>query len=372
MSMNRDAFTRKIMQNETNKDYGRKGLVPLAAVTRNRHVESVHYGCICVVDAQGRIIYRKGDPDTKFYFRSSAKPIQVLPFIKSGGAAAMDFSLKEIAIACASHSGEEMHQKTVQGILERLGLDQSSLHCGTSVPYNRDESNRLIKAGKEPSPLHAGCSGKHAAMLAYSIYLGSDISNYEKIGHPVQQEVLRTIGFFADEDPDGIPLGIDGCGLPIFLLPLRKMALSYAKLMKFADEPGNPYHKACKTVCDAMISYPEMISGSKGFCTELMRVTRGKLIGKIGAEAVYCLGIKEGCLGACVKIADGGERAVYPVVIQLLLELGFLNRDEYEKLKRWHHIGVMNNLKEHVGDIIPVFQLDKPVSLGDKLFVYDL
>jgi len=360
------------MQNETNKDYGRKGLVPLAAVTRNRHVESVHYGCICVVDPQGRIIYRKGDPDTKFYFRSSAKPIQVLPFIMSGGASAMNFSLKEIAIACASHSGEEMHRKTVQGILDRLGLDESSLHCGSHVPYNKDESDRLVKDGKEPSPLYAGCSGKHAAMIAYSRYMGHDISNYEDTDHPVQKEILKTIGLFTDEDPDEIPLGIDGCGLPIFLLPLRKMALSYARLTRFAREPGHPYHEACKTVWDAMVSYPEMVSGSREFCTELMNVTKGRLIGKIGAEAVYCLGIKEGSLGACVKIADGGERAVYPVVIQLLLELGILNKDEYGELKHWHHVGLMNNLKEHVGDILPVFQLENQICLGDKLHASDL
>jgi L-asparaginase II len=116
-----------------------------------------------------------------------------------------------------------------------------------------------------------------------------------------------------------------------------------------------------------MVSYPEMISGSREFCAELMNVTKGKLIEKIGAEAVYCLGIKKGSLGACVKIADGGERAVYPVVIQLLLELRVLDKDEYEGLKRWHHIGLMNNLKEHVGDILPVFQLEKPIDLGDKL-----
>ncbi|HHW23265.1 MAG TPA: asparaginase [Clostridiaceae bacterium] len=343
-------------------------MVPLAAVTRNKYVESIHYGCICVVDSSGEIIYQKGDADTRFFFRSAAKPIQVLPFIKSGGAGAMDYSLREIAIACASHTGEERHQKTVLGVLDRLGLDESSLHCGTMIPYNEDEHKRLIKEGHDPSPLHASCSGKHAAMLAYSKYLGCDISNYEDTDHPVQKEIIKTIGYFTDEKPDEIPVGTDGCGLPIFLLPARKMALSYARLVRYAQEPDNPYHEPCKTVFEAMTTYPEMVAGSREFCTELMSATKGKLIGKIGAEAVYCLGIKKGSLGVCVKIADGGERAVYPVVIQLLLELGILDKEEYEKLEHWHNVRLMNNLKEHIGYIIPVFQHDKPFSLGMPIF----
>lgn len=342
-------------------------LMPLAVVTRNKYVESIHQGCICVVNSQGKVIYQKGDPNTKFFFRSAAKPIQVLPFIKSGGAESMDYSLKEISIACASHMGEEEHQRTVLGVLNRIGLDVSSLHCGAVTPYNDDEHKRLIKMGEEPSALHASCSGKHAAILAYSKYMGYDISSYEDKNHPVQQEILKTIGFFTDEKPDEIPTGIDGCGLPIFLLPVCKMALSYARLAQFSKEPDSSYHNACKTVFEAMTTHPKMVAGTHEFCTELMSVTKGKLIGKIGAEAVYCLGIKEGNLGACIKIADGGERAVYPVVMQLLLELGILENSEYEELKHWHHFKLMNNLKEHIGDILPVLQREKPVSLGERL-----
>lgn len=341
-------------------------LTPLAVVTRNKYAESIHHGCICVVDPKGEIIYQKGGIDTKFFFRSAAKPIQVLPFIKSGGAMAMNLSLKEISAACASHTGEEMHQKAVSGILSRLGLDESSLHCGTMVPNNKDEHRRLIKEGYEPSVLHASCSGKHAAMLAYSKYMGCDISNYEDKSHPVQKEILKTIGFFADEKPDEIPLGTDGCGLPIFLLPVRKMALSYARLAKFAQETDSPYHNACKTVFEAMTAYPEMVAGSHEFCTELVSATKGKLIGKIGAEAVYCIGIKKGSMGVCIKIADGGERAVYPVVVQLLLELGILEKNEYEELKHWHHVRLINNLKEHIGYIIPVFRMERQIDLGER------
>ncbi|HHU91374.1 MAG TPA: asparaginase, partial [Clostridiaceae bacterium] len=130
----------------------------LAIVTRNRYVESTHQGCICVVDSEGNVIYKKGDINTRFFFRSAAKPIQIIPFIQSGGAKAMNYTPKEIAIGCASHSGEPTHQKTVLNVLKRLNLDVKDLRCGVKRPYNEDENNRLISHGEKPSPLHSGCS----------------------------------------------------------------------------------------------------------------------------------------------------------------------------------------------------------------------
>jgi len=339
----------------------------LAIVTRNRYVESIHHGCICVVDPDGNVVYKKGDINTRFFFRSAAKPIQIIPFIHSGGAKAMNFTSKEIAIGCASHSGEPEHQKTVLNVLKKLNLDVEDLRCGARSPYSAEENKRLISRGEKPSPLHSGCSGKHAAMLAFSKYMGCDISDYNKLSHPVQQEVLKAISFFSGMEADSIPVGIDGCGLPIFILPVYNMALSYARLTWYSLNPGSTYHEACKTVFGAMNEHPEMVAGTGEFDTELIRHTNGKLIAKIGAEAVYCIGIKEKDLGVCIKIADGSERAVYPVVIQLLLELGVLNDSEYEKLKSWHKTKLLNNLEEHIGYIIPIFQKNEILSLGSRV-----
>ncbi|MGI6084729.1 MAG: asparaginase [Acetivibrionales bacterium] len=339
----------------------------LAVVTRNRYVESLHHGFICVVDSDGKVVYEKGDINTKFFFRSAAKPIQIIPFIHSGGAKAMDYSSKEIAIGCASHTGEKIHQDTVLKVLKRLDFDVNDLHCGVKRPYNEEENNWLIYRGEKPSPLHAGCSGKHAAMLAYSKYLGYDISDYHNTTHPVQQEVLKTISFFTEQEADNIPIGVDGCGLPIFILPIYNMALSYARLARYSQDTDNAYYEACRTVFEAMNKHPEMVAGTGEFCTELMQCTGGKLIAKIGAEAVYCLGIKDKNLGACIKIVDGGERAVYPVVVQLLMELGAITDIEYKKLKHWHQPKILNNLDEHIGYIIPVFQNNEDLLLGSRV-----
>ena len=339
----------------------------LAAVTRNGYVESVHHGVLCAVDPEGRVIYRVGEPGTRIFYRSSAKPLQVIPFIHSGGAKAMGFTPKEIALACASHTGTPEHQQTVMAILDRLNLSVTDLHCGVMSPYNEEENKRLIAADQEPSPLHVSCSGKHAAMLAYCKYRGWDISHYENPHHPLQQEILRTIALFTDENAASILMGTDGCGLPIYMLPMEKIALSYARLTQWAQEDKNDYHETCKTVFDAMTRHPEMVAGQGEFCTELMEAAGGRLIAKIGAEAVYCLGLRQGNLGVSLKIADGDERAIYPVILKLLLDLGILGEKELEGLKKWYRTELVNNLKEHVGDILPVFHEKRLWSLGDRI-----
>ena len=344
---------------------------PLAVVTRNDYIESIHYGYVCVVNSSGQVLYNLGDYNTKIFFRSSAKPLQAIPLIQSGASEALKFSLKEIAIACASHSGQKIHQETVRKILKMLNLDEVNLHCGIMSPYNEEESKRLIAEGTSPSSLHCSCSGKHSAMLALAKFRGYNIDDYESITNPTQKEILNTLAQFIDENVNHIPVGTDGCGAPIYLVPVNKIALSYARLVKYSQDSESTYHRSCKTVFEAMTKFPEMVAGDNEFCTELMKVTKGKLIGKVGSEAVYCLGIKDSNLGICIKVVDGNERAVYPVVIQVLRELDILDDTEFAKLSHWHSIPLINNLKEHIGQIIPTFSIKKTSTittfLGKKL-----
>ncbi|MCX7745326.1 MAG: asparaginase [Clostridia bacterium] len=344
---------------------------PLAVVTRDGYIESIHYGFVCVINSFGKVLYNLGDYNTKIFFRSSAKPVQVIPLIQSGAAEALNFSPREIAIACASHSGQKIHRETVEEILKKLRLDEVNLHCGIMTPYSEEENKRLIAEGKSPSVFHCSCSGKHSAMLALAKFRGYNIDNYETINNPMQQEILNTVAEFTDEDADSIPIGTDGCGAPIYLLPINKIALSYARLVMYSQDTKSPYHYSCKSVFDAMTQFPEMVAGDYEFCTELMKVTKNKLIGKVGCEAVYCLGIKEGNLGICIKIVDGNERAVYPAVIQILSELDILNDTESLMLRHWYEIVLKNNLNEPIGKILPVFSIKNPINsrqlLGKKL-----
>jgi L-asparaginase II len=343
---------------------------PLAVVTRNSYIESIHYGYVCVVNSSGQILYSLGDYSTKIFLRSSAKPIQAIPLLQSGAADAYKFSNKEIAVACASHSGQKIHQKAVKDILKRLELNEKSLHCGIMKPYSEEENNRLIASGIPPSVLHCSCSGKHSAMLALGKFRGYNVDDYESPTSPIQEEILKTIAEFTDEDASSIPTGTDGCGAPIYLMPINKIALSYAKLTMHSQNEKSPYYKACKTVFDSMTQYPEMVAGDYEFCTELMNATKGKLIGKVGSEAVYCLGIKEGSIGICMKIVDGNERAIYPAVVHVLQELGILSSSEFSTLKHWHRQILKNNHDEVIGEILPAFSFNsstgKGLSLGTK------
>lgn len=332
---------------------------PLAAVTRNGYIESVHYGYICIVDQTGKILYSLGDYKTRIFFRSSAKPIQIIPFIQSGAWEAFKFTLKEIAIACSSHSGQKIHQATVSEILNRLDLGAGTLQCGLMNPYNEEENKRLMQEKQSPNVLHCSCSGKHSAMLALAKYKGYPLEGYEHMNHPVQQDILSAISCFTDEEESAIPTGIDGCGVPIYLLPIHKIALSYSRLVKYSQQESSEFHKSCKAVYDAMTQYPELVSGEKEFCTELMQNTGCKLIGKVGCEAVYCIGVKQQNLGICIKITDGNERAVYPVAIHVLKELGVLDHFELEKLNSWHKPVLLNNLNQPIGKIVPIFTLGK-------------
>ncbi|MGI6705024.1 MAG: asparaginase [Clostridia bacterium] len=328
---------------------------PLVAITRSQYIESVHSGYICVVDANGSIQFSLGDPNTRVYFRSAAKPIQSIPFLESGAAEALGFSMQEIAIACASHTGQKIHQETVRKLMERLQLQEEQLHCGIMEPYNKEEKERLIREGKEPSVLHNSCSGKHVAMMALALYRGYSLEDYEKKENPVQQEVLNAIAAFAGEEPESIPLGIDGCGVPVFLLPIHKIALSYARLMAWSMDDRHPYYKASQRVCEAMWEHPEMVAGDGEFCTELMRAAKGQMVGKIGAEAIYCVGVKNPPTGICVKIRDGSERALFSAVLHTLKELRLLHDDVFAALQHWYQPTLYNHHGKAIGEMLPVF-----------------
>ncbi|PKM72551.1 MAG: L-asparaginase [Firmicutes bacterium HGW-Firmicutes-16] len=344
---------------------------PLAVVTRNHYIESLHHGYVCIVNSRGNIVYSLGDYTTRIFFRSSAKPIQAIPLLQSGAADALGFSKKEIAVACSSHSGEKIHQKTVEDILKRIGLAEGNLHCGTMNPYSEAELKRLLANGESPSVFHCSCSGKHTAMLSLAIFRGYSVDDYEKPSNPVQQEILKTVAYFTDVEAESISIGTDGCGAPIFLLPIYNIALAYAKLSQYTQDKNNPYHYSCKTIFDSMTQHPEMVAGENEFCTELMRATGGKLIGKVGCEAVYCLGIKKDGLGICIKIADGNERAVYPVVIQILRDIGILEKSELANLENWNNIILNNNLNEETGRIMPCFDIKSSkktqINIGERI-----
>jgi L-asparaginase II len=340
----------------------------LVEVWRGPIVESRHRGHLIAVDGSGQTIAALGAPETATYLRSSAKPFQAIPLITSGAADRFGFTAQEIAIACGSHSGEPIHVETVSSMLRKIGLSERSLKCGTHVPFSQNVARELARNRQPPSVLQNNCSGKHAGMLALALQLGVPTENYDDWTSPVQQEIAKSISQFSDVSVDAIAIGTDGCGVPVFGIPLKAMALMYARLVAPPANFDATDKNACKRIVDAMIEFPEMIGGTKDrLDTELSRAGKGRLISKIGAEGVYTVGVLPGNewpngLGLAVKIEDGDDqRARPPAVIEALLQLRVLNSIDLITLAGYAPTAITNRRGERVGEARAVFKLENSV-----------
>ncbi|KPU44359.1 L-asparaginase II [Oxobacter pfennigii] len=329
--------------------------------TRGNKVENIHRGDIVIVDYKKNIIAYLGDPNKRTFMRSCAKPIQALSVIESGAASSYDISQKELALMCASHYAEQFHVDTIASILKKLGLQEENLLCGPTYSINEKVSEALIKTGNSKRRIYNNCSGKHAGMLAISKLKGYELSTYNELEHPLQQMMLKSISEVCEVDKEDIGIGIDGCGVPVVEIPLYNMALSFAKLAH-SSIFDTVRRNAVDSVVGAMLEYPEMIAGTDGFCTELIKHTHGKMIGKLGADSVYCIGILEHGIGIAVKIEDGNMRVLSCAVMEVLNQLGYINAQEEMALKSFHMIDIINSLNQKVGEVQPVFKLKTPVS----------
>jgi len=310
----------------------------LIEVTRNEIVESVHRGAVAIVDPAGNDVGSVGDTLRPVFIRSTGKPFQTIPAVRRGLLGRFDFTSEELAIMVASHSGECYHTRLVQSVLSKGGFDRSQLFCGIHPP--KDPATQRLLAGAVPDVLHNNCSGQHAALLAFSVLLKADPVEYEKPEHPVHQEMLNTLAVFSGRQAESIGSGTDGCSLPVFTFPLSGLARAYARLVNPADLDAMT-RSACEQVVQAMLDYPRAIAGTNRLCTDLMRACSPKLVAKTGAEGVYCVGVlpcdpyPDG-LGIAVKIEDGAERALGPLVIEVLDQLELLTDFEKRNLAPWH------------------------------------
>jgi L-asparaginase II len=346
------------------------GLPVLVEVTRATTVEARHHGAVIAVEPDGTRVAGLGDEDLVTSTRSSIKPIQAIPLITSGAADHFHLTSREIAVACASHSGEPLHTFAVARILARIGLDENALACGAHRPYSEETAVKLEREHLSFSQLHNNCSGKHAAMLATAVHRHVEIAEYTSPGHPVQQAITSTLMTIAGlSEVPGV--AIDGCNAPTFGVPLRALALAFGRMvnpwMARASDPKLGEHfkiaEAQKRIVAAMTAHPELVAGTKGrMDTDLIRAGRGKLIAKVGAEAVYCVGVLP-CerhprgLGVAIKIADGAKRALEPAVIESLIQLGVLDETAQQELSAYRRPQLLNHAGAMTGEVRSVFSL---------------
>lgn len=330
--------------------------VKLVEVTRGELVESIHRGAAVVVDSEGRIIARVGNPSFLTFLRSAAKPIQALPVVGSGAAAHFGFTLEEIALLMASHSGEEEHVRVGQQIMGKMGLGPEYLQCGTHPPLHSGSARALQAKGQSPTVFHCTCSGKHAGMLALARYKNWPLEEYYRPEHPVQREMLRTIADLAGLKPEEIPIGIDGCGVPVFALTLEKMALVYARFAA-GSHMTEKRAQACSVLQQAMSQYPGILAGTGRLATDLIKQTGAKFLAKDGNEGIFCIAVPAKGWGIALKIEDGHLRAFGPAVVSLLNQLDLLTTAENEALAGYAYKKIKNYRNEVIGQIRPAFSL---------------
>jgi len=333
----------------------------LVEVTRGTQVESRHRGAVQVIDADGATVLSVGDGERRVFPRSAVKALQVLPLLESGIADRLGITDAEIALACASHSGEPAHVAAAAAMLAKAGRDHACLECGAHWPLGEAASRALAAAGEEPTALHNNCSGKHAGFVCFACSLDESPAGYVRREHPVQEAVRGVLEDLtgASHTPDVI--GIDGCSIPTYAVPLAALACGFAK---FGSGVGisRSRGEAARRVRGAVARHPFMVAGTGRFDTRLMEALGERAFVKVGAEGVYCAALPELGHGIALKMDDGGTRAAEAVMgalILALLPLGDEERGTVEALARpvlrnWSGIAV--------GEVRVVDPVTAPVS----------
>jgi L-asparaginase II len=323
---------------------------------RGDATESVHVGSVAIVDRQGRLLYSAGDAQTLTFTRSALKPLQALPFVAGGGSERFDYSRSQVALLCASHSGEPRHVEAVADMLARAGNAVEDLQCGTHAPTYYE-----LRGEYPPpppySPLVHNCSGKHSGMLAYCVHRGHSKHDYLAFDHPLQQAIRRAVSTFTATPVEQLIAGVDGCSAPNYAVPLSRLAQAFARLA--AVDVDADYGRAPKILADAMIAHPEMVSGENRNDLALMRAGRGDWVTKIGAEGVQAIGIRSRGWGIAIKVADGNARGLHPATVSVLDQLQLLDDDARAALSNWGHPTVRNYRGITTGTIQASVVLDK-------------
>ena len=310
-------------------------------------VESQHRVHVAVVHAEQGLTASAGNPAHHTFVRSAIKMFQVLPFVEAGGVDQFQLTAEELALCTASHGGEPFHVAAARSILAKARLTEGALACGPHAPMHVATADAMKAAGAVPTRVHNNCSGKHAGMLTFATQQQWVTNGYHRANHPVQQRILATVSTWMGVDAASIEQGIDGCGLPTFAMPLDAVAEGCARFAAAAADG----QAAPARIFSAMVAHPEFVAGTDRLDTALMRVAKGRVFAKVGAEGFYCVGIPGMRLGVAIKVEDGALRAVEPALLATLRALEVLSAAELEALASFAQPAILNTRHETVGAI---------------------
>lgn len=321
----------------------------LVEVTRGNRVESRHRGMVVAVDGDGKVVFARGDVEATVFPRSACKAMQALPLVEGGAADAYGFGDRELALACASHSGEPRHVALAASMLSAAGLEASVLECGAHWSFDQPVLIEQARSMERPTALHNNCSGKHAGFVCAACHAGIDPAGYVGYDHPVQAEIRGVMENLTGAALGHDNCGTDGCSIPTYAVPLKALAHGFAK-MTTGSGLAPARAKAARRLIDACMAEPFYVAGTRRACTRLMETAPGRIFAKTGAEGVFCAAVPEKGIAIALKCEDGTTRAAEAMVAATLARFfeheavaDALMRQADHAMKNWNGI--------HVGDV---------------------
>ncbi|CAG4893687.1 hypothetical protein R54767_01610 [Paraburkholderia gardini] len=342
---------------------------------RDKSVENVHSAHIAIVDAYGKLLYSFGDPTRMTLARSAAKPAQAVAVLESGAFDRFAFDEGDLALMCASHNSEDRHIERTKSMLTKVDAQESDMRCGGHAPLSDAVYRSWVKRDYEPTAVCSNCSGKHVGMLGGAQALGAAMAGYHLPDHPMQGLVKRVTAELCGLPDDLVQWGIDGCNLPTPAFPLDRLAFLYAQLAHAADASEaqdtelTQRSAALARIYRAMTKYPEMVAGDGRYCTVLMHAFEGELVGKLGADACYGVGVRasqqtqglgtSGAIGISVKVGDGNIDVAYMIVSEVLERLQIGTPSQRSQIEAYHRPKMLNTKGVTIGHAEFPFELTK-------------
>lgn len=319
-------------------------------------LENVHMGVLCGINEEGKVVYSVGNENHITFMRSAAKPFQAIPVIQHGVVEKFGLTPKEAALFAASQRGEKYHIEALESILRKTGVAEQQILCCPTYPLNEEPKAAYHREHGEKRKLYHNCSGKHSGFLALAKLLGHDMDRYWEPDHPVQQLSLVAMAEMADYPKEDIQIGVDGCGFPVYALPLQHIARAYLKLAcpDLIENPGT--REAAVKIAGYMNAHPEMVASHDFICSVLL--ADPNIVAKGGAKGVYGFGLKKERMSFALKVLDGSELVWPNIVASILEQIGYDNRETIERLYALSPKQIKNDNQVIVGERKAVFTLE--------------
>jgi len=338
------------------------GSVPLLEEYRGGHLENIHYGHVCGIDESGRVPYAVGDPEWTTFMRSAAKPFQAIPFFEEGLDGKLGFTPEEQTILMASHRALPYHVEALEGMLGKLGIGEEALVCKPTYPLDASARDGIVAGGGAPRRIYHNCSGKHLGVLAYCLGAGLPTENYYAANHPAQARILGVLADLAGLPSDAVRMGTDGCGFPVFGMPLRNMATAFLKLACPDLIEDGSVRSAVARIVGLMNAHPRLISAPDLICPNLLEDPN--IVAKGGAKGIYCFALKRERQAFALKVEDGSEEEWPLLVASILEQIGYRNQETIERMYRIGNPSIRNDNGLVVGENRSVFKLAGTVRGG--------